>query len=241
MIWVDNQSTSESVFSGIGTELRKEAKNNFIELQEKYKDHFPTGKLKYKLRKGKVYFEVAQQAKAMNADLIITGTHGITGYEEYWIGSNAYRIVTSAPCPVITIRQQYELRNVIKQIVLPIDNTKKTQQKVPVTVRLAKMFDAQIHLLALYSTRLKSIRNKVDSSSNHVKKILKQEGIKCVCESIFADNVTQATIEYTEKVNAELIAIMTEQETTASNILLGEYAQQMVYNSPVPVLLIHPA
>jgi nucleotide-binding universal stress UspA family protein len=37
-------------------------------------------------------------------------------------------------------------------------------------------------------------------------------------------------------VDADLIAIMTEQETTTANIFLGPYAQQMVNHSPIPVL-----
>ena len=37
------------------------------------------------------------------AGLIITGSHGISGFEEYWIGSNAFKIVTYATCPVVTV------------------------------------------------------------------------------------------------------------------------------------------
>jgi len=40
---------------------------------------------------------------------------------------------------------------------------------------------------------------------------------------------------------AEMIAITTEQETALSSVLLGQYAQHMVNNSPVPVLTINSA
>ena len=43
-----------------------------------------------------------------------------------------------------------------------------------------------------------------------------------------------------EQADANLISVMTEQEKTARNILLGPYAQQMVNHSPIPVLCIHP-
>ena len=62
------------------------------------------GEFNYKIRKGKVHVEIANQAKYSDAMLVIAGTHGVTGFEEFWIGSNAYRIVTYAPCPVITVR-----------------------------------------------------------------------------------------------------------------------------------------
>jgi len=59
-------------------------------------------------------------------------------------------------------------------------------------------------------------------------------------EFIEADNITEATIEYAKKIDANLISIMTEQETKTSNLWLGPYASQMVNHSPIPVLSIHP-
>lgn len=67
----------------------------------------------------------------------------------------------------------------------------------------------------------------------------KESGIKYKVSYMDADNITEKTLEYAKKVDANLISIMTEQETTASNLWLGPYAAQMVNHSPVPVLSIH--
>lgn len=240
MVWVDNQTTSESIFSDGGAELREEIKTNFEDLINLYKPELKKGTLTYKLKKGKVYFEIAQLAKQYDADLVVVGTHGVTGYEEFWIGSNAYRTVTNAPCPVVSVRQQFDFSGSMKNIVLPIDNTPQTLQKVPATAQIAKLFNATVHVLALYSTSIHTLQNKVDKTAEKVFQELRGSGIKCRKKSLMGTNITQATIEYANKVNAEMIAIMTEQETTVSNILLGEYAQQMVNNSSVPVLSVHP-
>ena len=69
---------------------------------------------------------------------------------------------------------------------------------------------------------------------------MKDNNVKFVINFVTADNTTNSTIEYSQKVNADLIAIMTEQEKTAANFWLGPYAQQMVNNSPIPVLSIQP-
>jgi nucleotide-binding universal stress UspA family protein len=53
-------------------------------------------------------------------------------------------------------------------------------------------------------------------------------------------NVTTDTIEYAESVNADMIAIMTEQESTFSNLLMGTFAQQMITQSKIPVLTVRP-
>ncbi len=51
-------------------------------------------------------------------------------------------------------------------------------------------------------------------------------------------NITNVTIAYAEKINADLIVIMTEQEPQIGSFFLGKFAQQMVNNSPVPVLVV---
>lgn len=241
MVWVDSHINPDFAFTPEVNESRQEAGKNLESILKSKKSKLKPGKLSYKLRKGKVYQEIANQAKANDASLIIAGTHGVTGYEEFWIGSNAYRIVSYAPCPVITVRYDFNIQpQGITSIVLPIDSTLDTRQKVPFSVQVAKLFQADIHLLALYTTNIKAVHRKVDNYARQVQKLLDEAGINYSTESMFADNITNAAIEYAGKVDADLIAIMTEQETTASNILLGPFAQQMVNHSPIPVLSIQP-
>jgi len=241
MVWVDSHTNQDFVFPSEVNEFREEANKNLEEIMKTYKGKLKHGKLSYKLRKGKVYQEIANQAKYSDAAIIIAGTHGVTGYEEFWIGSNAYRIVSYAPCPVITVRHDFETRvEGITSILLPIDSTLDTRQKVPFTVQVAKLFGADVYLLALNTTTIKAVQRKVENYTRQVQKFLEEAGVNYSTETIVADNITNAAIEYAQKVNADLIAIMTEQETTASNILLGPFAQQMVNHSPIPVLSIQP-
>jgi nucleotide-binding universal stress UspA family protein len=235
MVWVDNTTSEEVVFEGFAHEERNEKIALLKDLQEKYGKTLKSGKLDYKTRKGKVYIEVAQQAKAVNADLIIAGTHGVSGFEEFWIGSNAYRIVTNAPCPVITLRHDFEGGDIHK-IVIPIDSSQETRQKIPIASQVASLFKSEIHVLSLYSTSLKSVQKRVDNYAKHVIDYFEERKIKYVSVSKESDNITRTTIDYAQEVGADLIAIMTEQETTTANIFLGPYAQQMVNHSPVPVL-----
>jgi len=235
MVWVDNTTSEEVEFEGFAHEERNEKVVLLKELQEKHSKSLTGGKLDFKTRKGKVYNEIAQQAKLTNADLIIAGTHGVSGFEEFWIGSNAYRIVTNAPCPVITLRHDFQGGDV-KKIVIPIDSSQETRQKIPVAVQIAQLFNSEIHILSLYSTPLKSVQRRVDNYAKHVMDYCEERGVKFISVIRETENVTRTTIDYGESISACLIAIMTEQETTTANIFLGPYAQQMVNHSPVPVL-----
>jgi nucleotide-binding universal stress UspA family protein len=69
---------------------------------------------------------------------------------------------------------------------------------------------------------------------------LQANELNFVEDSIVSGDVTKALLQYAVNVNADLIAIMTDQDTPA-NILLGAQAQQMINQSAIPILSIHPS
>ena len=50
--------------------------------------------------------QIVRVARAKRADLIVVGTHGRTGLDKFLLGSVAQRVVTTAPCPVMTVRNK---------------------------------------------------------------------------------------------------------------------------------------
>ena len=193
-----------------------------------------------KIRTGKVYKEIADEAKESKAILVVTGTHGASVFVEFWIGSNANRIVSLSPCPVLTIRSGIDIQRPLSQIVFPIDNTSETRQKANFTGYLAKKHDAKIHILSLYTTKVKAARHIVDSYSEQVAKYFEKEGVKYLITSAETDNLADTMISYGKSIDANLISIMTQQETNAANLWMGPYAQQTINRSPIPVLCIRP-
>lgn len=238
MVHVQKPYREDSVYPDETGIQRKEAKERMEELVESFKDDMKEGKLMFKIRSGKVEKEIINQAKYHDAFLIVAGTHGVSGFEPFWLGSNAYKIVTGAPCPIITIRYGEDAKKNIRKIVLPIDSTKESRQKVPFVTLLAIAFDATIEILGLYSSTANSIKNLVDSYISQVEKYIQKYDVNYNITTIQVDNITDSTIEHAKDIGAELIAIMSEQETTVANILLGPFAQQMVNHSPIPVLTI---
>ncbi|MCD6112996.1 MAG: universal stress protein [Bacteroidales bacterium] len=238
MIWVDKFDVSENVFSK-GNIFRDEAIKNFSAIIKKYKNSLKYGTLDYKLKRGKIYHEIASFAKSENAFLLITGAHGVSGFEQYWIGSNANRIITYSPCPVITLRNDFKFNDKIKKIVLPIDSTKETSLKFKATSEFAEYFDSEIFIYKLYSTKLKSVHKRVDNYANQAKVLFDKNGIKYFEDDVITDNITKSVLNYSEEINADLISIVTEQKRTATNILLGQFAQQIVNNSKIPIMTIN--
>ncbi|MCK9218853.1 MAG: universal stress protein [Bacteroidales bacterium] len=240
LIWVDKISSQESLYPDTSNHNRNEAKKRFDELIGQCNKKISRGlTIDYKLKKGKIYHEVDNLARQSNAELIITGAHGISGFEEFWIGSNAFKIVMSASRPVITVRHDLKIKKDIEKILVPIDGSAETMQKLPFVVKLAKLFKSEVHVVTTHNSHLKSIQRIAEKYAQASTNYLHEQEVKLVEDSIVSNDLTKAVLGYATNVGVDLIAIMTEQETPV-NILLGPQVQQLINQSPIPVLSIHP-
>ena len=198
-------------------------------------------KLEYVIREGKVSEQLALQAKEDDALMIVVGTHGMSGFETNWIGKNTYRTITESPVPVLSVREDFDFRKDLENIVIPLDSTTETRQKVPFATRMAKTFGSTIHLLGLYTSDSKDIKGLVNGYVEQVEKYLDKYEVKHKTEYVDAKkNLTVTTLEYADQINADLIVIMTEQEKALTSWLIGNYAQQMLHLSKHPILSIRP-
>lgn len=198
-------------------------------------------KLEYVLRQGNPSEELAKQAKEDDAALLVVGTHGMSGMKKGLLGRNTFRTVELSPVPVLLIREDFNFNKELENIVVPLDSSDDTRQKAAQAATFAKTFGSKIHLLGLYTSSAPSIRQVVNNYVSMVQRYLDNNKIEYSTEYVSVKgNVTTDTLEYAQKVNADMIAIMTEQESTFSNLLMGTFAQQMLTQSTIPVLTVRP-
>jgi nucleotide-binding universal stress UspA family protein len=58
------------------------------------------------VREGYPATVIVDEATARSADLIVIGTHGLSGLKHLLLGSIAERVVQKAPCPVLTVKKR---------------------------------------------------------------------------------------------------------------------------------------
>jgi len=238
MLWVNKHGTTKTLIGDKVDEQDSEVISKFEEFIEKYKSYLSTSKLSYKIRNGKVYSEIINETKELKAELLVIGTHGSSGFEQFWIGSDANKIIANTDCPVITIREGIDIGRNLDRIALPIDFSMETLQKVGITIKMADYFNAEVHVLEMFTTDGRFDQYKVSGYADMAEKHLNRFGIKFVRESVRNDNPTKGAIEYAEKIDANLMVIMTDQVKSTKNLWFGSYAQQMVNQSPIPVLSV---
>lgn len=193
--------------------------------------------------KGSVYEKVLEIADMVNASMIMMGTQGTVGIRKKFIGSNALRVVRESKCPVVTIRGKHH-REGCKNIVLPIDLSKETREKVNKSIELGKLYGATIRVVSVLFTLDEFLVNRLTRQMDQTKSFIQKAGVKCTAEMIKAikgeESLSQAVVDYSNKVDADLIMIMTQQEGEHTPMFIGSTAQGIINLSDVPVMSIVP-
>jgi nucleotide-binding universal stress UspA family protein len=223
--------------------VRKDNADSEIEKTKKIKEYIEsfmsTQRVKYNFveRKGRIYREITQLEKELSVDLVMMGTHGIKGFQEFWIGSNSFRVVSASNCPVITM-QEIAYPEAFQKILLPLADSDETRQKVPLVAKLAAGFDAEIVIFCVSRDTDEEVKRKLHAYAAQTQRYLDQVGVKHSLDESYGKNIAQECIDYSKKNGVDLISIMTETESSGS-LFLGTYAQQLVNHSPIPVISIH--
>lgn len=188
---------------------------------------------------GKIYDQINAAAKKIKCSFIIMGTNGAAGFKRRFIGSNALRVIREAPCPVITIKGKKH-RFGCQLILLPLDLTTETRQKVNKAIELATYFGSAIKVVSVVTTDDEFIVNKLKRQLSQVKNYIDEREIVCTAEMVKGDNVAEELVKYAKQVKADLIMIMTQEEMNWTERFIGSAAQEVINTTDIPVLTIRP-
>ncbi len=220
---------------------------HFIKLRKYMNDQIAehgmanAGQITTMVKTGKPYKKIVEAALEIDPILIIMGTHGASGMRELFVGSNASNIIREAPCPVVTVREQ-SLNEVIDKILLPLDMTKETREKIAKAIELATKFNAEIQVVSVISPGMTSEKTILEKQLENASEYIKNQHIAVTHNLIESDKAPgTAMLEYAKESGADIVCIMTQQEKSLSEYFIGSTAEHFVNNSVLPVLSIRPS
>jgi len=235
MVYVQKKS-SDYNSPGYFNEEKAYADKKFKEIIGKYQSKLKNdSKLRYIIKSGNIYKEIVNQVESYTEAMVVASTHGGSGFEELFIGSNAYKIISATKCPVLTIRKK-KCPNDIRKIILPIDITVDSRQKVPFTADLAELFGAEIHIVTVSSSKSKKLKQRLDAYGRQVEKYISSRHIPFKKKSLYGENIIDLIVIYADSIDADLISIMKEQPKSLN--FLGNFTQQILNRATTPVLTI---
>ncbi len=184
--------------------------------------------------------EISNVAQEIGASIIVMGTHGYSPIEELVIGSVALKVITKAPCPTMAM-SSYATHKGYTKIVIPIDTSANSRQKVNYAIEFAKKFSASLHAVALLGADEESEKGNMELILHQIQELAQEKGVTYHSEVLSnLKNRATATVEYINTIGADLVMIMTDQDAELSGFFLGPYSQQIIHLSKVPVIALKP-
>lgn len=181
----------------------------------------------------KVYSELNTIAKEHDADLIVMGSNGSSGFEEMLIGSNAEKVVRNATIPVLVIKG--EVTNLsLDRFVFACDFNDDNLPAFQKAKEFAELLGANMEVVFINTPNDEFMSNR-DAYQKINKFLTKANSAQQV--EIYNDySVEQGIINYGKTILADAIAMPTHGRKGISHMFNGSIGEDVVNHSKIPVI-----
>jgi nucleotide-binding universal stress UspA family protein len=188
---------------------------------------------------GNISDNICMLAEKREADLIVMGTHGISGVREFFIGSTSFRVVKYAPCPVMTVPSEGEWKS-FKKILFPVRITPGALEKYDFIRPIISKNNAQLVVLGIANDYPREKITKVIEMVDQLRDRLTEDGVKTEIKYSISNKIAERVLAAAKKNEVDLIVITASLDKSLKNLFVGPYAQQIVNHARVPILSILP-
>jgi len=188
-------------------------------------------KVSFVLDHGEVNHTITRHIKKHRIDLIVMGTHGSSGIREFFIGSNAEKLVRFSSVPVITVKKNF--KSTIKNIAFATDLSAIPSKVSERLKALQKLFKADLNIVYVNTP----FNFKTDESLRpQVTEFINKNGFKNSTFTIFNDQDEVSGIRnFAKKINADLVALPTQSKKGLSHFLFGSVAEDVTNHIECPI------
>lgn len=188
------------------------------------------------LEEGNVLDTIIKRSIKLNADLIVMGSHGASGYRDGFIGINSYSVIKYAPCPVLCIpvrKKVFAFKNVLFPI-RPVAGGLKLYS----TVRNFTDPNSTIDVLGLsyrtvetdtsiLNTIVDEIREDLEMDQVHTKVFWGDEGV-----------IAEDILRLAQRRNPDLLIVSAAIDGASKPRFIGPHAQKVINCAKLPILSI---
>jgi nucleotide-binding universal stress UspA family protein len=200
------------------------------------------------VRVGTPHTEIIRFAKAQPTDLIVMGTHGRGAVAHAVMGNVAERVVRSAPCPVLTVRnppREFSVPNIL----VATDFGVASDTALTYGRTLAQTFGGRLDLLhVMENPFLRAMVADPHSLEVAARRQLRERLTEADLHTLgasasleVADDPAAAIVDYAKRARIDFIVIGTHGRQSMDRLLIGSVAEHVVRHASCPVLTVrHP-
>lgn len=189
---------------------------------------------------GRAHREIMEYSQKLKADIIVMGTHGVSGFREFIAGSNTFRVVSDSLCPVLSVQQKTKSEG-FKNILVPFRDKPHSREKVDYAIEIAKLYGANLHVLGIDTDKSSEGLRRIELEGEQIQRIISGYGLTSNLKVISSDYRADIVLKYAQEVAADLVVVMADMDKDSlSEYFIGPFVQQVVNHSTIPVLSIRP-
>ena len=167
-----------------------------------------------------------------NIDLVIMGTNGSSGLEEFLIGSNTEKVVRYSPVPVIAVKKASAFGG-IQHIVFPSDLELNQSDLVAHVIELQNFFKAKLHVLTVATPSHFITDQEAHEALGEFARHYRLRNYTLNFRSDYDER--KGILNFTKEIQAKMIAIGTHSRKGLKHLVSGSIAESVVNHLECPV------
>jgi nucleotide-binding universal stress UspA family protein len=187
----------------------------------------------------KIFSEINEIAKEENADLIIMGSHGVSGLKEFFVGSNTEKVIRFSEIPVLVIKNDLTDFN-FKDVVFATDFAKTSVDAYVRAKSIIEGFKGKMHVIYV-NTPYQDFKTTSEMENLAVEFLNIAEGnidklkeIKFISDRSIEDGI----LNFANSLDADLIAVSTHGRKGLSHLFSGSISEDIANHATLPILTI---
>jgi nucleotide-binding universal stress UspA family protein len=183
---------------------------------------------------GGFFSTISDKISQKGLDLIVMGTHGVSNLDEEYVGSNTYKVIRHAKCPVISVKKALDLGK-MKRIAFALSFEEDNEKVLKAAVAFQELSKAKLHLVRINHLGSVMSDRKVQELGE---KLAKKHDIRNYEISTYADEDLEAGIlHFAEDQRCDMIMMATHSRSGFIRVLSrkGSVAEDIATHTQLPV------
>ncbi len=210
--------------------IEDQARENFNKMLESAGKK--VDKVSFDAINGTVNSTILDYIEDKEIDLVVMGTHGTSGLQEFFVGSNTEKIVRLSPVPVLSIKNACDAGS-IKNIVLPSSLQLDQQKFISKVKELQSFFGAKLHVLLVNTPTRFNLDTEARALLEEFARQYKLENYTLnVRNDLFEEDGIH---HFVKESKADLVVMATHGRRGLAHLLSGSIAEDVVNHIECPI------
>lgn len=172
-------------------------------------------------------------------DLVIMGTHGVSGFRDFFIGSTSYYVIKRASCPVLLIPEGKKW-NEFNKILFPVRPSLFSFNLYKVVNDIIKQNKnaCKVQILGISTDRYARDMPQLFSMTRKLKDKNPGSKIEILFSALKNINISESVLARANESKADLIIISPGVDVPSKPFFVGPFSQRIINYAKIPLLSI---